>query len=410
MKHHSTYRIPQHLVDGTTEKSSVDTKGGNGPLGIFTKTHVNLTTKGFQRVHEFLLQDQSAKLLPKERVCNCLKRKIKKDENRSVKYKPDTKKAHWSNVQRCDSLWTCPVCAKRISEGRRSELQKGVKEWKSRGGSVFLMTLTFSHSKQQPLKGLLEGQKKSLKRFYETTKVQSIFKELGLFGKVKSLEITYGKNGWHPHNHILMMTEFNLTTNQLHKAQAELSELWIKACTKSGLNAPNMTHGLDLRDGTYAEKYVSKWGIEQEVTKGIVKKGKADSYNPFDILNLSVDDKDIHGSSASKVFQEYGIATKGVRQLEWGRGLKKELLIDEVSDDELQAEKSEDVELSSVDDYTFEVIKAYQKRHEFLIALADDYEANSIGNGKAETLLIDLFEREAVQPKVEIGWNLNNSM
>jgi len=33
-----------------------------------------------------------------------------------------------------------------------------------------------------------------------------------------------------------------------------------------------MEHGLDLRDGKYADKYVSKWGIEHELTKGHVKK------------------------------------------------------------------------------------------------------------------------------------------
>ena len=33
-----------------------------------------------------------------------------------------------------------------------------------------------------------------------------------------------------------------------------------------------MQHGLDLRNGYYAEQYVSKWGIEDEVTKGHTKR------------------------------------------------------------------------------------------------------------------------------------------
>ncbi|MFH7354329.1 rolling circle replication protein, Rep63 protein, partial [Acinetobacter bereziniae] len=86
-----------------------------GALGIFTKTHVTLTNKGVQRVHDFLLQDQSAKLLPKERVCNCLKKRIDKNKDREVKYNESRKKAHWSNVQRCGSVWMCPVCAKQIT-------------------------------------------------------------------------------------------------------------------------------------------------------------------------------------------------------------------------------------------------------------------------------------------------------
>ena len=63
------------------------------PLGIFTKTQVSLTPQGLQRVHNFLLQDQSAKLLSKERVCNCLKKRIDKTKLREIKYNEERKKA-----------------------------------------------------------------------------------------------------------------------------------------------------------------------------------------------------------------------------------------------------------------------------------------------------------------------------
>jgi hypothetical protein len=71
----------------------------------------------------------------------------------------------------------------------------------------------------------------------------------------------------------------------------ELTELWIKACVKSGLNAPSMPHGLDLRNGYYAEQYVSKWGLEDEVPKGHTKKGRNGGYTPFDLLNMSIQDE-----------------------------------------------------------------------------------------------------------------------
>ena len=97
-----------------------------GSLGIYTKSLVAPS----KRVHDFILQDQSCKLLPKHRVCNCLKKRIDKDKNRTVKYNVDRKKSHWSNVQRCASLWVCPVCAKQITEGRRSELSAALERWK----------------------------------------------------------------------------------------------------------------------------------------------------------------------------------------------------------------------------------------------------------------------------------------
>ena len=55
----------------------------------------------------------------------------------------------------------------------------------------------------------------------------------------------------------------------------------------------------------------------------ILNKGRNGGYTPFDLLELSIEDKPIHGKLPSKLFQEFAIAMKGQRQLVWGRGLKK---------------------------------------------------------------------------------------
>ena len=96
------------------------------------------------------------------------------------------------------------------------------------------------------------------------------------------MEATYGQNGWHPHFHVLLLGYFSLDDLSYRDL---LAELWIKSCVRAGLNAPSMTHGLDLRDGTYADQYVSKWGIESELTKGHVKKGRNGGFTPFDLLS-----------------------------------------------------------------------------------------------------------------------------
>lgn len=364
-------------------------------LGIFTKTHVMPTQQGFQRVHDFILQDQSAKLLPKERVIYCLKNRIDKTKLRDVKYNEVRKKAHWSNVQRCGAVWICPVCAKQITEKRRNELQLGLKKWRTFGNFVYLLTLTFSHSVDHPLKFLLAGQRKALKKFYETTKVQAIFKRIGVEFKVKALEVTYGQNGWHPHNHILLLSKKDLGISLFCDVEQELSQLWIKACVSSGLNAPSMKYGLDLRDGSYAEKYVSKWGLEQEMTKGHLKKGRNGSFTPFDLLQLSIDDQIISNRKSSKLWQEFGISIKGARQLEWGRGLKKFLDIEDKTDEELAEEtEKESITLRTVDNYIFSLLCHYQKRHDFLRALEEDWSSGCFGSGTAEKLLIDILEED----------------
>jgi hypothetical protein len=164
-------------------------------------------------------------------------------------YNEVREKAHYGNVQICGSIWSCPVCAKQITQQRRAELKKGIDCWKTDfNGSVYLLTLTFSHSPDQSLKSNLEGLKKAMKRFYETTRVQSIFKILGISHKIKGFEVTYGLNGWHPHHHhVLLLASFH--NLKFKDYRSELSQLWIKACIRSGLNSPSMQHGLDIRNG-----------------------------------------------------------------------------------------------------------------------------------------------------------------
>ena len=373
---------------------------GEGSLGIFTKSHVKLNSQGLQRFHEYLLQDQSAKLLPKERVCNCLKKRIDKYKNREIKYNESRQKAHWANVQRCGSIWTCPVCAKQITEKRREELKTGLTTWKNaHSGGVLLLTLTFSHSAKQPLKSLLEGQKRAYKRFCENTRVVNLLKRIGVRHKIKGFEVTYGANGWHPHNHILLLTEHNVLNFGIY--QEELAQIWISCCTRSGLNAPSMQHGLDIRDGSYAEQYVSKWGLEHELTKGHVKQGRNGSFTPFDLLNYSMVDGEMNGRTAASLFQEYAIATKGARQLVWSRGLKALLGIAEKTDEELAEEtENEAITLREVDNYIFSLLCNYQLRHEFLLCLERDYENGCFGCGEAEQLLIDILEKEMERLKL----------
>ena len=50
---------------------------------------------------------------------------------------------------------------------------------------------------------------------------------------------------------------------------------WDAYCQKAGLGSPSFQHGIDLRDGSFASNYVAKWGLEDEMTKGHIKKGKA---------------------------------------------------------------------------------------------------------------------------------------
>jgi hypothetical protein len=150
---------PSNSSETSLIRACFDAKNGSS-LGTQTKSHVMLTPQGFQRVHDYLLQDQSSFFFPKnvsESADVIVLIKLK----RTVMYNEVREKAHYGNVQICGSIWSCPVCAKQITQQRRAELKKGIDCWKTDfNGSVYLLTLTFSHSPDQSLKSNLEGLKK----------------------------------------------------------------------------------------------------------------------------------------------------------------------------------------------------------------------------------------------------------
>lgn len=379
------------------------TTSEGGRLGIFTKSQAKLKQPlDLSRVHEFLLQDQSCDVLRENkivhRVCNCLKKRIDKNKNRKVMLNEERMKAHYTNVQRCGSVWACPVCAKQITEIRREEIKTAVENFRKinceKGADIKLLTLTFSHHIGMPLSGLLASLKKAVAKFYAHRTFKEFTARCSIVGKVRSFEVTYGENGWHPHFHILLLSHD--VDDLAFKHTQSLSKLWIKCCVDSGLNAPSSKHGLDVRDGEYAEEYVAKWGIDYEMTKGHTKKGKEGGFTPFDLLQLSFENNPTYGGrTPSSLFAEYVVSTKGFRQLVWQRGLKALLLIEELTDEEI-AEQTEKlgIEVYDLPDVIFYLLKKYKRRHDFLTCIENDWQDGVYGSGTTENLIFDLAQLE----------------
>lgn len=377
------------MLDASSQQ---DKKTG---LGIFTKSHPTLDTQAFQRVHDFILQDQSAKLLPKERVRFCLKNRIDKTKNRNVMFNEERQKMHWGNVQRCGSIWTCPVCAKQITEKRREELLIANRKWSNMGNYLYMITLTNSHNTSHDLNFLKLSQRKAMTRFFKGRKAEALMLELGKKYHITNYEVTYGLNGWHPHHHILVFSDRYLGITAFSELEIKLKEHWINCCKLSGLPLPSMQHGLDLCDGTFASQYISKWGLEYEMTKGHIKKGRKQSFTPFDLLQLSITDSLVHHRESSKLFQEFAISFKGARQLSWSRGLKKLFGLNDVDDQQIVDDTDKkSIQVYDVPALMFYLLNKYQKRHEFIECLNDDWSNECFGSGTAEQLIVDLIELE----------------
>lgn len=300
-----------------------------------------------RRVERYALQAVARDILPKSRTALCLRTRIKGADGVGVWKCEHAGTAHYSGLIVCGSVWTCPVCGAKISEKRRGELNAAIEQHKSRGGDVLLLTLTTPHARGDDLAQLLARQAKALASFTAQRAVKGILAEMGELGRVRAFEVTHGRkghdNGWHPHYHFLQFVKGGADAAQLMDWKTRLYLEWSKACQRAGLGVPSFKHGIDLRDGSYAQKYVSKWGLDSEMTKGHIKKAKAGGETPFDLLRaVLADPKD---RQAAALFAEFAQVFKGKRQLSWSNGLKAMFDLEEKTDEELAEERSEEAQL-----------------------------------------------------------------
>ncbi|SFT00837.1 protein rep [Paenibacillus sp. 453mf] len=312
------------------------------------------------RAERYMLQAIARKALPNERVMKCLRHRRSKDIDVEVWKHSGTSKAFYAGLQVCGSVWNCPVCAAKISERRRSELKEALFKHKKVGGRVAMLTLTFSHKKTDKLHDTLQRFLDAVRKFRSGRPYKNTIEPLGMIGSIRAFEITYGQNGFHPHVHILL---FYNNAVIMPLIEAQLFRLWKEACTKLGLTTKD-GYGLTLQDGGMADNYVTKWGIDQEMTKSHVKKGRQDSLTPFDFLRSYLESED---EKYLYLYSEYASALKGKSQLFWSKGLKQHFMLEEKTDEELAEEKTELADLlGTLRYYDWQKIMYSDKRAEFL--------------------------------------------
>lgn len=295
------------------------------------------------RVQRFALQSVVKGLMGSSRTAKCLRWR-QKGATVQVWKSHEYRTASYSGLQTCGSVWACPVCAAKIAERRRSEILAAMAAHKAAGGGVFLLTLTAPHQRGDCIVDLLAKHAKALRRFWSLKSVRKALADMGNVGQIRAAEVTHGRrsefnNGWHPHHHVLLFVGDGAVDEATRKDWAvRLYLQWSSSCEAFGLGVPSFVHGLKLDDGSKASAYVSKWGLEDEMTKGHTKKASKGE-TPFDFLRSIL--ADASDKEAGRLFVEFADAFKGKSQLRWSPGLKRRFGIGEVSDEELAAKQDD---------------------------------------------------------------------
>jgi hypothetical protein len=361
------------VTDGNGKVWAVDENGK--PLGNTTDNSAIRTQQGFQATKErFKLLNSARKILNGERTQHCFYNRVDKYDGVGVTFNKLRNKANYTNVMRCANAWGCPVCAAIVSEHRKCEVKEAMDWWKKQSGSVLLLTLTVPHYSHTDINKLKKDLKKAYSKFFKGVRAsKDMFAKWRIEHYISCFEITHGLNGFHPHYHVLLFVPYTVGIGSHLGMEDDMYKVWKDCCIKSGLDQPSKEHGLQLQAGNDAANYVAKWGLEHEMTKGHIKKGKENSRTPFDFLRSY---SELENESDANLFKLYYYAFKGTRQLNWSKGLKKlsSKGQEEKTDQEIVDETDNVAEtLFKLDIEMWHAIRKQNKQGDLLVAVAEDH-------------------------------------
>lgn len=172
-------------------------------------------------------------------------------------------------------------------------------------------------------------------------------------GTTRTIEITYGANGWHSHAHVLLWTETPATDKRGAAIQRELYQRWAQRCRAVGLPTPDPEHGVRVDAATRESagvigKYVIKLqegggSLAMEMTRADLKVARGGKgLTALELAAIAVGDGP-DADRARRLWNEYEQATRGVQCLTWSHGLRERLAalveLDDRDDDELPEEE-----------------------------------------------------------------------
>ena len=252
--------------------------------------------------------------------------------------------------------------------------------YRDMGKQCTMITLTFPHTAMQTCKELRDKQKAALTDFRKSGHFSKKMKSYGYEGLIRSLEITHGKNGWHPHTHELWIMDYFNQEDEREFRDFVLGQ-WEKACKKNGLIPRGKLkafrrHAVDVKFSVSNSDYLAKqddaknlhWGIDRELAKGVTK--KSDKFgapekglHPFQLLDGFSKGQFWMGEK----FLEYVEAMYRARHIYWSTGLKAKCKIDELTDEELIAKEEEKaVDLADLDMFAWDKVLELDARAEVL--------------------------------------------
>lgn len=200
---------------------------------------------------------------------------------------------------RCGCNWTCDVCARRTVASHRSWLRELLfPALKRIGLTGSLVTLTLSHSYDVPWEVPVASLKKAFGLM--DRRLAKVYKKAGCIGKFKAFEVTVGRNGLHPHFHILLTHRPDADIEALKEA---MRKAWFAAVEEVGAFCNE--RGFDFQQDRL-ETYVAKMDCAFELAAQSTKQGRKNGRTLSQLLDGSGAGDDTAGAEWQRAIAALG--------------------------------------------------------------------------------------------------------
>lgn len=258
-------------------------------------------------------------------------------------------------LKSCGNNASCPVCASKLSYIRGNDLKDLMEVGRANGRSYAMVVSTIPHKPLEPLK-LTQTQVIEMSSYIFNSRDWKTFRKVThcrfVHGGLENMvSFKNGQVDWHPHKNYIL--DFDISLPMVFKALGLKNDLDFrlylsKLLTSLGqkyLNSKKIDKTLlsvhasqqknnalvDVKGGVsvsthFDDRYITKWGLDAEMTAGIYKEGRFEgaSFHPFGLLDL-IDEKNKEVGEKQRyqavmAFQEFVVASKGKRWFYFGRG------------------------------------------------------------------------------------------
>ncbi len=288
-------------------------------------------------------------------------------------------RAFYTGLQTCGSVWTCPVCANKIQEVRRLEIAHAMRYFYNQGKQAVMVTFTFPHNQDDPLKPMLDAFANALSALKSGEPWNRFKNKFGFDGLIRSLEITHGVNGWHPHTHELFFINNEIDEE---KFKEWIIERWFNMCSKYNLIDCNdtsrvkafLSHSVDFKFNCSTSDYLAKfddksnWGADREMAKASTKQGRLKGKHPFELAHQNY----------YSLFIEYTKAIKKKRQLFFSKGLKEKVGLQDLEDGKVAELEDKDVYIGSLNKNYWHIVTKKDLRCDVLELAEKEENINNI--------------------------------